>query len=141
MASLFAALGARLRPDCSDGSQPEKKRPTRSRQNPFLCQKMMQVVAGVAAVAGVATSATVTPVARSCYKKRALEELAEEVLTYRQTSTERYSRVAGRCQPCFFKGNYPFDLRSSMVVVFCSGALNVLSSSTLVTSAFWQFPS
>ena len=65
---------------------------------------MMHVMAGVAAVAGVATSATVTPVARSCYKKRPLEELAEEAITYRQTSTERYSRVAGRCQPCFFKG-------------------------------------
>ena len=89
MASLVAALGASLR---SDGLQPGNRQRSRRSQQPFMCQKILRVIAVVAAVG---QGDKVAPISRTWYRKQSLEELAEEVLKFKQqTGNTRYWQLA-----------------------------------------------
>ena len=59
MASLFAALGSSLRPD---GLQPGDRRlAARRSQQPFMCQKILRVIAEAVAMTAAVTGDTVAP--------------------------------------------------------------------------------
>ena len=92
MASIFAAIGASLRPD---GLQPGKGTHIRRSQQPFMSQKILRVFAGVAAVAGAATCA---PLSRTCYKKQSLDDLAAGALEFKGREGTRYWRSGFLCQ-------------------------------------------
>ena len=82
MASLFAVLGSSLQPD---GLQPGRKRlAARTSTQPFMCQKILRVLAGAAAVTAAVTGDTQTAISRNCYRKKHLGELEEEALTFKQ---------------------------------------------------------
>ena len=94
MASLWAALGSNLQPD---GLQPGRKRlAAKTSQQPFICQKILRVLAGAAAVTAAVTCDTVPPISRICYRKKNRGELAEEALRFKQQHTEgaRYWQLA-----------------------------------------------
>ena len=68
MASLFAVLGSSLQPD---GLQPGHKRlAARTSQQPFICQKILRVLAGAAAVTAAVTCDTLPQISRTCYRKK-----------------------------------------------------------------------
>ena len=108
MASLFAALGSSLRPD---GLQPGDRRlAARRSQQPFMCQKILRVIAEAVAMTAAVTGDTVAPISRNCYRKKHLEELAEEALKFKQQDKEetRYLRLA------FLREKYG-DMKSSQL--------------------------